>query len=765
MASLALGIIGGGIGFVLGGPFGAQLGFSLGVTLAGVIFPPKLDPQQRGRLDDIRLTGSSYGAVIPQVWGKARLGGNIIWASDLIEHKSKKTAGGKGAPQQEVTTYSYFTNLAVLVTRGPIEKVIKIWGEDIILYDDSKTPKTKYDITIYLGDETQVADPLIESFEGVGNVPAFRGSAYIVFSMLPLKKFGNRIPQFTFEISTGTETIQTVLTDIFEQAGIAPEEHDFTATVEPVTGFIMGARSAAAEIVDPMLRAFGIDLAEVDGKILSVPRGGAVELTILPADLGAGFYDSNGGNSDSGTVAVKRLHDFELPASVEITYFDVDKDYQTGSQLAIRYTKGHVEEKLTVTLPMVLTSTEARQRAEYMLYDQWISRESYTASLPPAYLKAIPTTPVMLPLPNGDTVRARILGIDMAVFGPLAISFVKDDTNILDQFVTGGDLGTNPGELDNPDTIVFLAFCCNALQDEDADTIGFYMGAAGETGWEGVATYRARSTTDYKKIKDGALGDSIVYGAALTALHAGVSTGIIDNTYTLDVRLTTGELETISTDELLAGGNACLLGDEVFQFTVATALSSTDYRLSGLRRGCRGTEYAWGTHIIGDRFVLLSDGAIQRVNLNRDLIGKTIHLKAITDAQALADVSPVDLVITGQELKPYAPVSITGVRDGSQNLTLTWQRRARKEAEWADLGDIDLDELLERYTVEIYNGVTLLRTITGLTTPTTTYSAADQTTDFGSPQSSIKVKVYQLGDFKKGSTTARMTGYPGTETV
>jgi hypothetical protein len=36
------------------------------------------------------------------------------------------------------------------------------------------------------------------------------------------------------------------------------------------------------------------------------------------------------------------------------------------------------------------------------------------------------------------------------------------------------------------------------------------------------------------------------------------------------------------------------------------------------------------------------------------------------------------------------------------------------------------------------------RTITGLTTPTASYTAVQQVTDFGSAQSSVLVNVYQL---------------------
>jgi hypothetical protein len=88
-------------------------------------------------------------------------------------------------------------------------------------------------------------------------------------------------------------------------------------------------------------------------------------------------------------------------------------------------------------------------------------------------------------------------------------------------------------------------------------------------------------------------------------------------------------------------------------------------------------------------------------------------------------------------------VHVTGVRGGSGNLTISWIRRSRVDAEWRDGVGIPLGEESEVYEVDILDGSTVVRT-TPATSPTASYSAADQTTDFGSVQSSIDVKIYQL---------------------
>mgnify|MGYP000322962677 CR=1 FL=1 len=60
---------------------------------------------------------------------------------------------------------------------------------------------------------------------------------------------------------------------------------------------------------------------------------------------------------------------------------------------------------------------------------------------------------------------------------------------------------------------------------------------------------------------------------------------------------------------------------------------------------------------------------------------------------------------------------------------------------------VPLGEDSEEYELEVYDGAgyaTVLRTLTGLATPEATYTAAQQTTDFGAPQSTVYVRVYQI---------------------
>ena len=66
-------------------------------------------------------------------------------------------------------------------------------------------------------------------------------------------------------------------------------------------------------------------------------------------------------------------------------------------------------------------------------------------------------------------------------------------------------------------------------------------------------------------------------------------------------------------------------------------------------------------------------------------------------------------------------------------------------------------EASEAYDVDVMNGGTVVRTLTA-TSSTVTYTAAQQTTDFGSPQSSVTVRVYQ-----RSAVIGR--GFPGIATI
>ncbi len=203
MAALVLSVAGAAAGAVFG-PAGAIAGRIAGALVGNIIDRKLFGPGDQNvvgpRLADLDVMASTEGAPIPRVYGRARLAGQVIWATQLEEVVSDSTtsSGGKGhlvsGPRTTTTTYSYFGNFAVGLCEGVIGRVGRIWADGKPLDLTGKT------IRVHRGTEEQAVDDLIVAKEGAGNSPAYRGLAYVVFERLPLADFGNRIPQLSFEI-------------------------------------------------------------------------------------------------------------------------------------------------------------------------------------------------------------------------------------------------------------------------------------------------------------------------------------------------------------------------------------------------------------------------------------------------------------------------------------------------------------------------------------------------------------------------------------
>jgi hypothetical protein len=103
--------------------------------------------------------------------------------------------------------------------------------------------------------------------------------------------------------------------------------------------------------------------------------------------------------------------------------------------------------------------------------------------------------------------------------------------------------------------------------------------------------------------------------------------------------------------------------------------------------------------------------------------------------------------------RPLSPVHVRGLRSAG-DLTLEWVRRTRIGGDAWDTAEVPLGEDSERYEADVLDGATVKRTLAAQTT-TVTYTAAEQIADFGTPQASISIRIYQLGAaWGRGSAAA-----------
>jgi hypothetical protein len=128
------------------------------------------------RLKEAQITSSAEGVSIPRLYGRMRLGGNLIWASKFKEKKvvTNQSSGGKGGgPSVTNTTYTYSCSFAIAFGEGGNGVQLgRVWADGKIL-DLSKST-----VRFYKGTQTQTADSIMQTIEGTANVPAYRGITY-----------------------------------------------------------------------------------------------------------------------------------------------------------------------------------------------------------------------------------------------------------------------------------------------------------------------------------------------------------------------------------------------------------------------------------------------------------------------------------------------------------------------------------------------------------------------------------------------------------
>jgi hypothetical protein len=349
------------VGNVLGGPIGGAIGALVGNVIdREVLFRPK--GREGARLKELQVQTSSYGAQVPRLFGRMRVAGTVIWATDLQETRERQ-GGGKGRPS--VTTYAYSASFAVALSARAIRGIGRIWADGNLLRGAAGDFKTELGgFRVHGGGEDQPVDPLIAAAEGIGLTPAHRGIAYVVFEDLALADYGNRIPSLTFEVEAddGAVGIAAVAANL-SGGRIAG------AGLGAVDGYAADGADVAAAL-SPLVAARGLALrAEATGLALVAAGGAAAAVgkDALARRVNGRAVDAvaqSGGAADG------------VPVALSLRHHDAARDYQAGVQRVVRPGPGRQEQG--IDLPAALTADAARAMAAARLGAAWAGRATMT---------------------------------------------------------------------------------------------------------------------------------------------------------------------------------------------------------------------------------------------------------------------------------------------------------------------------------------------------------------------------------------------------
>mgnify|MGYP000367239801 CR=1 FL=1 len=537
-------------------------------------------------------------------------------------------------------------------------------------------------------------------------------------------------------------TLASVVSDICLNAGLTAGQIDVTAlSVDTLRGYAITRQSSARAALEPLLKAFFIDVREQDGKVQFIRRADQVSSFDIGYDELAS-YEAGGDAPDP--MPLSRTDELQLPRSVSVSYIDYAADYQTGTQVARRQTVETANDQ-SDDLAIATTASRAATVAEVLLYDAWSQRNKRTATVQRKFAAVSPGDVGTIEYPRGTFTQKRVTRTnDTGVL--VQLDLVDADAPLYGNTTPGAEMpaGQAGPTLVPPAKMALLDL--PLLRDADATSNGIIAALAGyTTPWSGGVLYEGKSEATL------AIAGSVTSGAnigmATTALAAW-SQNTVDWLNTVTVEDVGTALSSCTLDAALDDGqNACVIGDEVLQFLTATYVSAGKYVLSNLIRGQRGTERHRATHAAFEQFVMLSAAGTGMIDLAQDLgeIGQAHLYRAISYGLSADSAASVSFTSQGVRLKPLSPVNFK--REAlNGNSSMTWDRRSRLSGDFVDNGDIALGETSELYYVDIYSDNTyslIVRTIQ-TNTPSCIYTLAQQTTDWGGYRPQLYLRISQV---------------------
>ncbi len=564
------------------------------------------------------------------------------------------------------------------------------------------------------------------------------------------------------KLSAGSDTtLGAIIAEECPKSGVLTSGDILTsALTQPVHGYRVSTRGTIRSAIEPLQAAWPFDVIQHGYKIKFIPRDGATVATIDAADLGA----HPAGESAPVQVILSRQMDTQLPRRVAIQYLDVDRDQERNEQYAER-TNNPATNIVALELAISLTASEAAAISEKLLYLAWLERYRLQFSLPATYGHLEPADVVDLPTSEGTAI-VRLTAIEYTSDGRLECKASYDQAAI---YEPAPDTVADTGGTAPPVTITPVGPSIYHLLDlpmmSDAQSgYGFLAAMCGaNSGWYGgVLMQSIDDGSTWSEIQDFSPPGAAI-GYATTTLGA-VNPGLIDSGSVLGVILHTGALYDCTEAFLFAGENHFAYGAdgrwEIIAAKRCTLQTGKTYVLTDLLRGRFGTEWAMSLHQGGDAIILLDPDDLAVIAMSEGSIGLDRLYRGVTIGRDISSDYNRTFAYQAVNLKPLSPVFLNGNRDASGNWTLEWVRRTRGVAEWRDGFDAPLNEQTEQYQIDVFSssGYSTVNRSISVSAATATYSSASQVADFGSNQTTLYIKIYQMS-----AVVGR--GYPLTQSI
>jgi len=653
----------------------------------------------------VDIQSSCYGGVVPVIYGRARLTGNLIWYGDFQAIPQQSSAGGKGGDDNHgTTTYDYKASFIFALGEGTLTDVQNVWA--------SKTKTTLANSNLSFADGGLAQAPwgyLTTKF--AAQALAYAGTGYVYAMAYDLGQSA-QMPNLSYEVTgIGANAVSglpdadpaAVVFDVLTNAryGVGfpaaridtgfPVFSGYCRAAGLVVSPVFDTQSDAASLLNGIVQSCNAEFVWSGTTLTIVPYGdhdlsaNGASYTAPAAPLYSLTDDDflDGGGQDP--VQCSRTRPSDQMNAIRLEWLNRTNDY--NPEIAEAKNQAAIEAYgLRGDQPAQahhFCDANAATLAATLKLQRQSVRNVYTFTLGWRYCLLDPM----------DIVEISDSGLGLTQQWVRILSLEEDDNGDIqvtaEEYLGGtghaplyafesgspfnADYNVAPGNVNTP--LIFepppLMLAARSRKSPQ-----IMIGASGGAMWGGCDVYLSVDNTTYKKM--GRIAAPSRQGVLTNTLANSGSNPDTTHTLSVDLSESGGALHSGVQADADAFRTLCYVDGELIAYETASLTGANHYGLTYLQRGVYGSVVAG--HASGTQFCRLDD-SVASFDLPVtpiSYIGKVLYLKFLSyniyggAQQLLSDVSPVTYNPTGAGVFVAPPTGISFTVGAEQQKDGSW---------------------------------------------------------------------------------------------
>lgn len=560
-----------------------------------------------------------------------------------------------------------------------------------------------------------------------------------------------------FSPTSSSITLESLLRDLARRAGYENSNVTVQGLSDTITGAVFTEIASIDTILGEIATAYNFEIIKRGPKISFIRRGygDLFDPDMISVEATRAILSDS--DDEYITVRSERAPIQKSAGSIRLTFIDPSYDYAVNEY---KYSRNDSQSDpsitVTIALPIIMTASQAATLATRTLLNDGVARMQHELRLPQANL-ALEKGDVIELVTDEFTDYVRVDEISyngdfsMSLRTSAILTSATSPVTVPPPVIPVEPPALTDGAAQ---VLIFDTPLLDYTHQQGANVLEVYLGIIPATRTPVSVGQLVKFYQEAGPAASGNLTEELVYGSLRGNLSSGPVLQVLYDEI-IQLRLVQGEaadFETSTVLDMLAGANRILVGQpgrwEMIGFVQADYEPSTKIiTLTDIVRGLRGTDWAAATHQVGD-LVVLYDSTLQSMIIDTENVDKLNDPVVYVSVKASGKMDREETsgyFVNGNARKPWRPYNVHVVNDAG-DLDITWERRTRLNGPLLNgTGDVPLDETAELYDLVIYRSGNVVRTVTGLTSPTFTYTTSMQSTDGWSGSIiQLQLDVYQI---------------------